>query len=58
MKIFYYDRGIKIYIYAFMYLYPETMAEEDHFTATKVFVKNCKNISIPVPVPKYWIGFS
>ena len=41
-----------------MYVTPETMPAEDHFTATKTFGKNCKKISISVTVPEHWLVFS
>ena len=34
------------------------MPAEEYFTATKIFVDNYKKMSTPVPVPKYWLGFS
>ena len=45
-------------MYAFMYVDPETIPVEDHFTATKTFVDNYKKISTPRIVPKHWLVFS
>ena len=45
-------------MYAFVYVDPDTMAEEDYFTATKIFSENYNKISTPLPVPKHWSGFS
>ena len=35
MKMYHYDRYIKVYIYDFMYDNTETMAEEDYFHINK-----------------------
>ena len=45
-------------MYAFMYVDPETIPVEDHFTATKTFVDNYNKISTPRTVPKHWLVFS
>ena len=58
MNRFHYDRQLQVYMCAFMYIDLETMSEEDYFTATKICVANYKKIPTPVPVPKYWLGFS
>ena len=57
LKRFHHELRLKFYMYALMYVYPETIPEGDHFTATKKFVENCKKMSTPVPVSKHWIGF-
>ena len=57
-KLFHHDRRLQFYMYAFMYVYPETMTVEEYFPATKVFFENYKKISTAVPVPKHWLGFS
>ena len=58
LKRFHHERRLQVYMYDFMYVYPETIPEEGHFTATKSFVAKYKKISTPGPVPKYWLGFS
>ena len=45
-------------MYALIYVDPETMLEEEYFSATETFVANYKIISTPVPVPKHCLGFS
>ena len=40
-------------MYAFIYVDPEIMPVEDHFTATKTFVVNSKNISTTETALKY-----
>ena len=45
LNIFHHDHLLKVYIFAFMYVNPETMPLDDHFTATKTFVVNYKKIS-------------
>ena len=45
-------------MYDFMYVYPETMPVEDHFTDTKPFVVNYKKISTLGTFPKHCLGFS
>ena len=45
-------------MHAFMYVDPETIPVEDHFTATEMFVDNYKKMSTTGPVPKNWLGFS
>ena len=58
MKRFHYNRRLQARLYAFMYVYPEIMTEENYFSATKKFVSNYKKMSTPGPVPKHWLGFS
>ena len=58
MKRFHYELQLQFYMYAFMYIYPETTAEEDYFTATKIFVAYYKKMLTIGPVPKHWIGLS
>ena len=52
----YYCRSI--YMYAFMYIDPETMIQEDYFPDTKTFVAKYKRRSTPIIVPKKWIELS
>ena len=40
------------------YVDTKTMPVEECFPATKQFVDNYKKSLAPVPVPKYWLGFS
>ena len=58
LKKFHIGHRLKVYMYAFMYVDPETVTMEDHFPATKSFFMNYKKISTPVTVPKHWLGFS
>ena len=37
MKRFNYDLRLQVYMYDFMYVYTETMAEEEYFIATICF---------------------
>ena len=39
LEIFHYDCQLQVYIYAFMYVYPETMPVGEYFTDIKKFVK-------------------
>ena len=57
MNRFHYDCQLQVYMYAFVYVYPETISEEYYFLATKN-LENYKKISDPGPVPKHWLGFS
>ena len=45
-------------MYAFMYVDPETLVEEEYFPYTKIFVGNYKEWSNTGLVPKHWLGFS
>ena len=58
MKRCHYDRWIQVYMYAVMYVDPETMVEENYFTYTKTFVEDYNKMSMPGPLPKYCLGFS
>ena len=53
MKRCNYDLQLQVYMHSFMYAYPETMAEEEYFPATKIFVENYKKMSTPGPIPKH-----
>ena len=46
MKRFHYDHQLQVYMYAFMYIYPETTQEEDYFPSKFVFVKNYKKCQL------------
>ena len=41
-----------------MYVDPKTMPADDHFPDIKTFVVNCKKMSAPGPISKYWMVFS
>ena len=55
---FHRDRRLQVYMYDFMYVYPQTMPVEDNFTATKKIVVNYKKMSTPGLVPRHCLGFS
>ena len=55
LKRFYNDCRLQVYIYAFMYVEPQTIPEEDHFPSTKTFFENYKKISTLGIVPKLWL---
>ena len=40
MKSFHRGSRLQVYMYAFMYVDPETMPAEDHVPSTKIFVVN------------------
>ena len=44
LKSFHHDRQLEVYMYAFMYVDPNTMPVEDYFTARKTFFDNYKKI--------------
>ena len=46
MKRFYHDRRLQVYMYAFMYAYPNTMTVGGHFPATKTFFVNYKKCQL------------
>ena len=48
MKWFHCDRQLQFYTYAFLYINPKTVLEEDHFLGTKIFVEKYKKMSTPV----------
>ena len=58
LKRFPYDHQIQSYMYAFMYVDPQTIPVDEHFTDNKTFVVKYNKMSTPGPVPKYWIKFS
>ena len=57
MKSFHKDSQLQFYMYAFMYVDPETMSVYDHFTSTKILVVNYKKMSTPGTVPENWLRF-
>ena len=58
LKRFHHDFRLQFYMYAFMYVDPQTIPAGDHFPSTKLFFVNYKKISTPGPVPKHRLGFS
>ena len=46
IKRYHYDRRLKIYMHAIMYVDPETMAEEDYFPAKKYFLQTIRNFQL------------
>ena len=55
---FYHNLQLHVCMYALMYVDPETILVEDHFSATKKFVVNYKKMSTPGKAPKHWFMFS
>ena len=58
MKMFYHDPRIQLFMYAFMRVETETMAEEVYLPDTKLFFENYKRRSTPGILPRHWLGFS
>ena len=58
LKRFHHDQRLQVYMYAFMYVYPQIMPVGDHFLDTKPFIVNYKKMSTPVPVARHWLVFS
>ena len=57
LKRFHHDLRLQVYMYDFMYVDPQTIPVEDHFTATK---KNCCELQESVSFitsTKYWMEF-
>ena len=46
MKRFHYDQQLQVYMYALIYLDPETKAEEDCFPATTKLLQTTKNYQL------------
>ena len=44
LKKFNHDRQLQVYMYNFMYVFPQKMPVEDHFPATKTFIVNYKKM--------------
>ena len=55
---FHLDFRLQVYMYDFMYVYPQKIPGEDNFPATRIFIMNYKNMSTPGLVPNIWLGFS
>ena len=49
---------LQVYMYDFMYVDPEIIPVEYHFSASKYFVENYSKFSTPGPAPKHWLRFS
>ena len=58
LKRFHRDFWLQVYIYAFIYVDPNTMPVEGYFPATKTFVENHNEMWTPGPFPKHWLVFS
>ena len=58
LKRFHNDLQLQVYMYAFMYVDPETMPVKDNFHPNKTFVVNYNKMSTPGPVPERWIELS
>ena len=56
LKIFHSDDQLQVYMYAFMYVDPETFSVEDHFPAKKVFFLNNTKMATPGIVQKIGLG--
>ena len=47
MKRFHYDHRLQVFMYSFMYVNPETMAEEDYFPVIfLLLLKNTRNLQL------------
>ena len=57
MKMFQYEHQLQVYMYDFMYVDREAMAEEEYFSDTKTVVENYKNMSTPGPVTIFLLRF-
>ena len=57
LKRFHSDRRLKVYMYDFMYVNPDSIPVEDYFPETKTFFDKYKKMSTPGPVLKYWLVF-
>ena len=55
MKRFYQEQQLQVYMNAFMDVDPETIPEQEYFSATKIIFENYKKMSTPGPVPKIWL---
>ena len=53
IESFYHDSRIQVYMYAFVYVDPETMVEKEYFKATKRFVQDYNRRSTPGIFPKH-----
>ena len=52
MNDFHHECQIHFYMYAFMYVDPEKIPEEEYLPAIKTYVENYKKRSTPGTVPK------
>ena len=55
---FHNNRQLQVYMYNFMYVYPEMIPVDDHFPDAKNFVDNYKKMSTPGSVPNHFIVYS
>ena len=58
LKIYHSDDQLQVYMYAFMYVDPETFSVEDHFPAKKSFFSKQHENGNSRNSPKNWTGFS
>ena len=58
MKRFQSDRQLQIYMYAFVYIDPETISETEYFPDTKTLVQKYHRSSTPGLFLNYGLGFS
>ena len=54
---FYHDQILKVYMYAFIYVDPDTMPMRKYFLDT-IFFENHNKMSNQGPVQKHFFGFS
>ena len=57
LKRFHSDRRLKVYMYDFMYVNPDSIPVEDYFPETKTFFDKYKKMSTPGPVPTHLIFY-
>ena len=59
MKRYHHGHRLQFYMYYFMYMFPETMVDEEYFPeTTSFFFENYNKNSTHGPVPNNWLGFS
>ena len=46
MNIFHFDPRLQFYMYDLMYVDPNTMAEEDYFPVTKIFLQTTRKVQL------------
>ena len=40
MKRFHHDRWLQVYIYVFMFIFPETIPDDPYFPDKKIYIEN------------------
>ena len=53
INMFNHDHWLQVYMFAFMWVDTDIIAEEDYFPTTKTFFENYKIGSTPGPLPKH-----